>query len=372
MEMEPVASGTVEPTDATRPLLSLCMIVRNESAGLSACLASTAGIVDEIVVVDTGSTDDTAAIARRHGARVILHRWRDEFAAARNVGLVEARGEWILVLDADETLDGADGRRLRQLVAVAPWEGARLLVRNWQPDGELCAYLDSRITRLFRNRPAYRFEGIVHEQITPAISRAGGGIVDLEVTIHHSGSAHRGDGIARERAARNARLLQRALAVAPDDPYLQYQYGATLKMAGAGPEARRALERALSSGRDSLTAEVRSLAHMKLGQLALQEERLADARHHAEASLALEPENLLSLCILGLSALFARDVSTAFPALARARSLPGQAQGTLAKLDALIGYCRGLLGTECPGDLAARPPAPEPCKESRFRSGLPV
>src|SRR6185369_15137649 len=107
-------------------------IVKDETARLAACLESVSGTVDEIVIVDTGSTDDTVELARARGARVVSWAWRDDFAAARNESLRHARGDWVLVLDADERLalgaptvrgsvaaTGADGLDCR-LVSVLP------------------------------------------------------------------------------------------------------------------------------------------------------------------------------------------------------------------------------------------------------------
>ena len=87
---------------AKRQTLALCMIVKDEEAHLGCCLESVKGLVDEIVVVDTGSTDRTVEIARQYGARVFSYGWHDDFAAARNVSLSHAGADWILVLDADE------------------------------------------------------------------------------------------------------------------------------------------------------------------------------------------------------------------------------------------------------------------------------
>ncbi len=87
------------------PRLSLCMIVQNEAAFLPGCLASVTELVDEIVIADTGSTDNTVEIATKAGAKVIPIEWQDDFAAARNQALAQVTGDWVLVLDADETLN---------------------------------------------------------------------------------------------------------------------------------------------------------------------------------------------------------------------------------------------------------------------------
>jgi glycosyltransferase involved in cell wall biosynthesis len=92
--------GQAQSTDR-RPRLTVCMIVRDEAENLRRALASVAGVADEVVVVDTGSTDDSAAVAGQLGARVGHFRWCDDFAAARNAALAMARGAWVLSLDAD-------------------------------------------------------------------------------------------------------------------------------------------------------------------------------------------------------------------------------------------------------------------------------
>src|SRR5262245_57509130 len=101
-------TGTTE-----RPLLSLTMIVRNEEESLDRCLASARGLADELIVVDTGSTDRTVEIARAHGASVHHFKWCDDFAAARNVALRHATGQWCLHLDADEWVVEAEAGALR-------------------------------------------------------------------------------------------------------------------------------------------------------------------------------------------------------------------------------------------------------------------
>src|SRR4029077_17309854 len=103
--------------------LSLCMIVKDEEAMLPRCLTAVAEPVDELIVVDTGSTDRTVEIAESFGARVLHHAWTGDFSAARNVGLDAATGDWLLYLDADEVLAGGDGPLLREL-AGRTWREA--------------------------------------------------------------------------------------------------------------------------------------------------------------------------------------------------------------------------------------------------------
>src|SRR5207245_5074676 len=110
--------------------VSLCMIVKNEEANLGACLASVADLVDEIILVDTGSTDKTKEIAAQFGARVFDFPWVDSFAAARNECLRHATGAWIFWLDADDRLDEDNRQRLRALFASLQDDTAAYSIRS--------------------------------------------------------------------------------------------------------------------------------------------------------------------------------------------------------------------------------------------------
>ncbi len=159
-----IVSGLSRP----EPRISLCMIVRDEEDNLGRCLRSVDGMVDEIVVVDTGSIDGTVAIAERHGARVLHEEWAGDFAAPRNVALDAADGDWILVLDADEEVMGAE--HLRTLVADAEdLEGFYLREVSYVGEKAGVEAVVHGALRLFRNRPHHRFDGALHEQISSKI-----------------------------------------------------------------------------------------------------------------------------------------------------------------------------------------------------------
>jgi glycosyltransferase involved in cell wall biosynthesis len=105
------------PDPNRKPRLSVCMIVKNEERFLGQCLASVKDIADELIVIDTGSTDRTVEIAREHGAHVGHFEWCNDFAAARNASIAPATGDWILFLDADEGLSPAEKRSLPYLMS---------------------------------------------------------------------------------------------------------------------------------------------------------------------------------------------------------------------------------------------------------------
>jgi glycosyltransferase involved in cell wall biosynthesis len=176
-------------------MLSLCLIVRDEEAVLARCLASVAGVADEIVLVDTGSTDATVTIAREHGATVLRHGFDPvDFAGARNVGLAAAAGDFILVLDADETLDPASGPAVRLLASERADVGYVVTRRNIATGK---TWFDHAV-RLFPRRPEYRYRYRVHETIDDSILAAGGRIQRSEIVVEHhlpAESQSRGKGL---------------------------------------------------------------------------------------------------------------------------------------------------------------------------------
>lgn len=145
--------------------VSLCMIVKDEEEMLPACLAAAAEWVDQVVVVDTGSSDRTREIALEHGAEVHEFPWTGSFADARNESLRHATGDWVLFLDADEHLVEGDGPLIRATARCEWLEGAYVVETHYTGEAELGSQSVHAPMRLFRRRPEYRWEGIVHEQL---------------------------------------------------------------------------------------------------------------------------------------------------------------------------------------------------------------
>lgn len=231
------------PRQRRRPIgtrVTAALIVRDEERFLAGCLASLAGRVDEIVVADTGSVDRSRAIALEHGVRLIEHRWTDDFAAARNVALDAASGDWILYIDADERLAAWDRVVLEPLFADPGIVACTVLFR---PQTGFTRY---REHRLFRNRRDLRFRGVIHESILPALhaacTREGARVAEGTAALDHLG--YDGDLAAKHR--RNRPLLEARLAAQPDHVYSRDHLGLTLLGMGdaAGAEAawRRAIE----------------------------------------------------------------------------------------------------------------------------------
>jgi hypothetical protein len=150
------------------PLLTAALIVRDEEAVLGPCLDSLAGLVDEVVIVDTGSTDATVSIARAHGAQVLHQAWTGDFSAPRNRGLDHANGAWVLYIDADERVAPLDPNDLKARLATSPAMALRVLLR---PTVHATPYYEYR---LWRSDPRIRFAGVMHEQVVDAITAAAG------------------------------------------------------------------------------------------------------------------------------------------------------------------------------------------------------
>lgn len=168
--------------------ISACIIVHNEQKELPHCLASIRQIVDEIIVVDTGSTDRSKAIAKSYHAKVYDYEWSNDFAAARNFSLEKASGEWILYIDADERIDAAEAIILREVIEE---EGLRLFgfkVVNYFGDLPV-QYEHANLVvqyRLFRKQ-GVQFSNAIHEQLSFSSPMEAGQFRMLPVTIYHFG-----------------------------------------------------------------------------------------------------------------------------------------------------------------------------------------
>lgn len=199
--------------------VSALLIVRDEERFLRSCLSSLSRSVDEIVVVDTGSTDNTVAIARDFGARVLFFDWITDFAAARNFAVDSCSTDWALYIDADEQLSERSQVRIADLVDPT-WLAADILLR---PKVNYTRY---RLARLFRIDPRIRFTGAIHETILPSILNiADSSAIGLtSIEIDHFG--YEGDLSAKH--LRNLPILERCIAEFPDRVFYRFHLTETL------------------------------------------------------------------------------------------------------------------------------------------------
>jgi O-antigen biosynthesis protein len=359
------------------PLLSLAMIVRDEASHLPRCLDSARSLVDEMVVVDTGSTDATCEVALAAGARVSAVPWQDDFAAARNASLDLCRGRWILVLDADEVLATASRGRLRAWVRANDGDGARAALsfdtRNYQPDGvwrrgwqrvpdpdphglpggpPSLGYVISRKVRLFPRTPAVRFRGCLHETVEASLDEAGVVIQATDIPVHHLGSLRQDPA----KQLRYRQLAGRKAREAPDDAGAWAELAEACHLAGDGRAALEAIDHAvrlscgrpdyaltagllwleagshgraevllrLAAGSSRLAGAQRAEALHALARSALHRGQLQQAGDLLDAALRLSPQDGQIWNSLGVLAVRARRGGDAAAALTRAAELrPG-------------------------------------------------
>jgi glycosyltransferase involved in cell wall biosynthesis/tetratricopeptide (TPR) repeat protein len=271
--------GTGDVRDVRRQRVSLCMIVRNEESNLPACLSSVAGLFDEMVVVDTGSTDRTREVAAGFGARVLDFPWQDSFAAARNESLRHAAGDWIFWMDADDRLDSDNAEKLRRLLAGLTDENAAYVMKCLcLPDSQTRTATVVDHVRLFRNHPQIRWRYRVHEQILMALREQRTDVRWADVVIHHVGYQ---DPSRREgKLRRDLRLLHLENADRPDDPFTLFNLGWTYHEAGRLEEAIPLLARSLerSHPSDSIVRKLYALLAQSHGRLGQHAEALAVCR----------------------------------------------------------------------------------------------
>lgn len=182
--------------------ISLCMIVRDEEAVLGRCLASVAPVVDEIVIVDTGSTDGTKAIAAACGARVFDFEWQDDFAAARNFAFDQATGDWMMWMDADDVLPDSEREKFAAFKAQIPDHADAVLMPYWLAfDAAGRPTAQANRCRLVRRNRGFRWHGRVHEYLDLTGKHA----IAVDIGIAHFRQV-------RDHSDRNLRIYERIAA----------------------------------------------------------------------------------------------------------------------------------------------------------------
>lgn len=226
-----------------KPLVSLCMIVKNEAEDLPRCLLSVKDVVSEIILVDTGSSDNTLEIAKDFGARIFRFAWIDNFSAARNYSLDQATGEWILWLDADEELSAGAAQLLKPLLQAKGWEGIRITMVNYLGADKGSNRETYQFLKLFRNRSEYRFVRPVHEQLIgvppekitdcPGVTCRHYGYLDHEIT-------------EKGKLLRNLTILEKEVQGKPDN-FSWFNLGLEYMRLGRWRDGADCLEKAASN-----------------------------------------------------------------------------------------------------------------------------
>ncbi len=217
--------------------LTACLIVKNEEKHLERCLSSVKGHVDEIVVVDTGSTDRTVEIAQTFGAKVAQTEWTDDFSAARNLSLDLASGDWALWIDADEEVAPESWGPIREALIRPHFGGFFVRMVNFMDEeGTANTYTHAPV-RIFQLRPEVRFTGRVHEQITPSLDAIGLPCAHLSgVTLNHYGYRP-SDMAEKSKLDRTIGLLEREVREDPEDAFHWFNLANAYSVARRNEEA---------------------------------------------------------------------------------------------------------------------------------------
>ena len=195
------------------PSLSVCMIVKNEEKNLPRLLSSIKGLADEVVLVDTGSTDNTVRIAQDFGALVFHFPWCDDFSAARNESLKYATKDFVLWLDGDDEVKETDHYKIKAHLRKYP--GAGVYLRTYvEGEGQALQL------RIFPNHKGIRFAGRIHEQAVGSLQAKGIPIYTCEAAILHHG--YEEPQATVEKLRRNRKLLEEELAQRPEDPNIPF------------------------------------------------------------------------------------------------------------------------------------------------------
>lgn len=318
--------------------LSVCLIVKNEEQYLGDCLTSIQDVADQIIVVDTGSTDNTIAIAESFGAEVHHFTWCDDFAAARNESIKYATSEWILWIDADEQLIPESKHALKKLLVFERQPVLyKIRIRNLKEDGS--SYVLSSAHRLFRNHMGIRFDGRIHEQISYSGKAVQAQERSSDVTLSHVGYSFSGEQ-KQKKQERNFNILSEMVTDEPDNAYAHLTLGHNLKESGQVCEAREQYEIALKL--DQFDPSMKSTVLNSLADILIESNELPQAKDFILRSMKLSPIQNTAYYLRYRAANHTGDHDQAIQALVDLRIMIPKVrrQGSQVSTDIDVDLCR--------------------------------
>jgi tetratricopeptide (TPR) repeat protein len=275
---------------------SVCMIVKNEADLLERCLQSVAGCADEIIVVDTGSTDGTVAVAQGFGAAVVQSDWRDDFSYSRNISIGRASNEWILWLDADDVVPPPSIPKINSLKRSAADRVYGFVVINEKPGNTGTEFMQAR---MFPNRRDVFFEGRIHEQMMPSALRLGLKFDATDIVVEHHGYADPQK--VQQKAGRNIKLLLDQWNTAKPDPVAAIEIADAYAMLGKFTEAETWYKTVLAvPGCEAVLPDIAGQACLGIGNILNKEEKYGEAGRFLQKALLLSPHRpdaLFSLAV---------------------------------------------------------------------------
>lgn len=288
-------------------LLSVCMIVKNESFILKQCLESLKKCADEIVVVDTGSQDNTVNIAKEFGAKTILSDWRDDFSYSRNISLKNATGRWILWIDADDIIPEDSAKKINELKKTTPDKVYAFIVKNENPGNTGSEFYQAR---MFPNRPDIYFERRIHEQMMLSALRAGLKLTNTNVTIEHLGYSDPQK--VKEKAKRNIKILIEEIKNFPHDATMSIEIADNYLLLDEVDNALEWYKKTLNIPNcENNFPEIASQAYLGLGNICNKREKYLDAINYCQKSVRLCPNRADALYSLAVAMDLSGDLFSA-------------------------------------------------------------
>lgn len=300
-----IQNEVIEEINNSGLKISLCMIVKNEEKMLRGSLTSVQGFVDEIIIVDTGSTDKTVEIAKEFGAKIYYFNWINDFAVARNESIKYATGHWILYLDADERIKHKDFTLLREQIKnvdeIIGGIVCNIVSVHTSMSGEKETHKGG-YPRLFRNigYPKVKFLGRVHEQITPSLRDNNLELAFSDIEIEHLGYDVSPE-IMHTKVKRNYELLIQHVRDTPLDGYAWYQLGQTLAQMSLNEEAENSIRFAIENCK--LSDSIYSSACSTLANLVGNKKDFIESLFWSERALEKAPNQIYPLNLKGYSLL---------------------------------------------------------------------
>lgn len=299
--------------------LSLCIITKDNESTINDCLSSVSGLVNEIVVVDTGSKDNTKDLVSKFTNKIYDFVWNNNFSEAKNFALDRVKGDWVLALDADETLSKSDHKRILEAINNAPQGvfGFSLIQRNYTNNVGSFSFVSSkddpyseskvstgfvprRIIRLFKNHPKIRFEGVVHDTPEKSI-RKFWKVAETSIPIHHYGM------LSRDNVERTEMYVDIEKKNLKEDDYLQhYKIASQLHSLNKFDEALDYLKKSLEINKDFYLSYLeKGIILIKKGNLDLAKESLdvaynfllkeiSDDLHKSHLAMVLEHQGIIA------------------------------------------------------------------------------
>jgi glycosyltransferase involved in cell wall biosynthesis len=286
-------------------MLTLCMIVKNEEKNLAACLDSVKDVVDEIIIVDTGSTDSTIQIAEKYNAKIFQYEWTNNFSAARNFALGKSSGEWIFYMDADERLDRNSIAEFKKLSDANLLIGYYCAVKNYHLDRNRDNSI--RYIRLFANSPEIKFIGRVHERLEPSLIQNRYQFLHSNILIHHIGYSNSQED-KQKKIERNLFLLKEEYE-STKAPFSLFQIAQSYNILN---DKLNAFKYYKSAGESvGLDRSLRAQCFASLAYIAYYDHKSIEAERYIQFSLKLDDRQPFSQLLSAKIALRKGDYLTA-------------------------------------------------------------